>query len=425
MQNRRKFLKQASYLATIPFMGAVLDSIAAVTGTSNGRKRILLRSSWQTVNIGDIGHTFGILELFQRYIPEAEITLWPVNINNGVDDLLKKNYPTLKIVLGNINKEGKPDNVELQNAFNSSQLLVHGSGPWVAASEDLIAWWKLTKKPFGIYGVSLEKVNPALKQLFNQSSFFYTRDTLSLKFLKSLALKCPVMEFAPDATFAIRLHNEEKAVKYLNSVGLKEGEFICAIPRLRYTPYFQIHNTPATEEDKRRYAISMKYKEQDAAKLREVIIRWVRETNLKVLACPEMTYQVAMAKEVLVDPLPDDVKKNVVWRDTYWNPDEAGSVYAKARALVSYEMHSPIIAFTEGTPSIHLKQPTDTTKGQMWRDIGLKDWLFEIDDTSATQIGDALMKIHNNYSWAKKEMRDAENLVKTRQQVSMKVIEKV
>jgi hypothetical protein len=39
--------------------------------------RIVLRSSWQTVNIGDIGHTPGVLALIEKHIPEADVTLWP------------------------------------------------------------------------------------------------------------------------------------------------------------------------------------------------------------------------------------------------------------------------------------------------------------------------------------------------------------
>ena len=41
---------------------------------------------------------------------------------------------------------------------------------------------------------------------------------------------------------------------------------------------------------------------------------WVRETGNKVLICPEMTYQVDIMDELLIDPLPDDVKRNVVKR---------------------------------------------------------------------------------------------------------------
>ncbi len=37
--------------------------------------RILLRSSWQTVNIGDIAHTPGMLALLERYRSDAEVII--------------------------------------------------------------------------------------------------------------------------------------------------------------------------------------------------------------------------------------------------------------------------------------------------------------------------------------------------------------
>jgi hypothetical protein len=103
-----------------------------------------------------------------------------------------------------------------------------------------------------------------------------------------------------------------------------------------------------------------------------------------------------MAKEVLVDPLPADVKKNVVWRDTYWLPDEAASVYAQAQAVVSVECHSPLIALRNGTPAFYVRQPTDTCKGQMYRDFGAGDWFFEVDETSGEQLWSRLEAIHRD-----------------------------
>ncbi len=108
-----------------------------------------------------------------------------------------------------------------------------------------------------------------------------------------------------------------------------------------------------------------------------------------------MTYQVELAKKLLVDPLPADVKPNVVWRDTYWLPDEAASVYARAAAVVSFECHSPIIARATGTPAFYVRQPTDTIKGQMYHDIGVSDWTFEVDETSGDELWSRLKTIHD------------------------------
>lgn len=127
---------------------------------------------------------------------------------------------------------------------------------------------------------------------------------------------------------------------------------LCAIPRLRVTPYYQFspNNAGWTDEKiKQVNELNEKKKEIDHAKLREAMIAWIRETRNKVLVCPEMTYQVGIMDELLINPLPKDVKSYVVKRG-YWLPDEAASVYTKAHIVLSFECHSPIIAAANGTP---------------------------------------------------------------------------
>ena len=109
-----------------------------------------------------------------------------------------------------------------------------------------------------------------------------------------------------------------------------------------------------------------------------------------------MTYEVKLGKELIYDRLPDKYLSRIIWRDSYWRPDEAASVYAAAALVVSFEMHSPIIALAAGTPAIYLRQPTDTCKGQMWRDIGLSEWIFEIEDTNGDKIAEQAVNIINN-----------------------------
>ncbi len=63
--NRRSFFRHSGLAA----LGLVLkSSVAAGTKFS---PRILLRSSWQTVNIGDIAHTPGVLSILRKHLPEA------------------------------------------------------------------------------------------------------------------------------------------------------------------------------------------------------------------------------------------------------------------------------------------------------------------------------------------------------------------
>jgi polysaccharide pyruvyl transferase WcaK-like protein len=109
------------------------------------------------------------------------------------------------------------------------------------------------------------------------------------------------------------------------------------------------------------------------------------------------------------------VKKNVVWRDTYWLPDEAASIYARAQAIISVECHSPLIALHNGTPTFYVRQPTDTCKGQMYRDIGADDWFFEIDETSGAQLWSCLEAIHKNPAAARAKVKAIMVTVEARQ----------
>jgi hypothetical protein len=203
----------------------------------------------------------------------------------------------------------------------------------------------------------------------------------------------------------MHLRDDAKASAYMQAHRLEENKFICVVPRLRYTPYYKIRNTKRTASDDVRDRINDRTTEQDHAKLRGMITSYIRATGNKVAVVPEMTYEIELAKNAVVDPLPADVKKNVIWRDTYWLPDEAASLYAKALAVISIECHSPLIALRNGTPTFYVRQPTDTCKGQMYRDIGANDWFFEVDETSGDELWSRLSTIHKDPAAARAKVK--------------------
>lgn len=392
------------------------------------KPHVLLRSSWQTVNIGDIAHTPGMVALLRRYVPEARVTLWPFDVGNGVREMLLNAFPDLHIAEGKWDENsGAPESPALRAAWDDADFLLHGSGPSVVAHRDLKAWAE-TGRPYGVYGVTLDPnspisfLNDELAALLSGARFVFTRETISLEHLKAAGATCPVMEFAPDATFATHLSDEATARSYLARNGLRPGEFIAAIPRLRYTPYYQIRGRAPSQTELQRQAVSDEFAARDHDKLARALEIFVRATGQKVLACPEMTYEVPLAKTYLIDPQPADIRDRFVWRDSYWRPDEACSVYAQAAALVSMEMHSPIMAIAHGTPALHLRTPTDTCKGQMWRDVRLGDWLFEIDDTTAEEIAATLLDIHARPEAARQTVEAAQRFVAQRQQASCAVL---
>lgn len=418
MQDRRTFIRTISAASVAAIIAPIAE---AWGGAGRTGKKVLVRSGWQSVNIGDIGHTFGLLAIMEEFLPEVELVLWPKSVDKGVEPLLQTYFPNVSIIKSPIDQTTP----ELKNAFEECAFMIHSSGPYVTAQQELQTWWDATKKPFGIYGVSLDEVGDELGELIAKASFFYCRDTESLKYFKTLHNPCPIQGFAPDSTFGITIHDDEKAQAYLDRVGLKKGEFICVIPRLRFTPYWQMVGRQPSESEKERYAISMAFKGRDAEKMRQVMTFWIKATGLNVLVCPEVTYQVEFSKETLYDPLPDDVKKNVVWRDSFWLPDEATSVYKNARAMVCCEPHSLIMAVANGIPSIHVKQSTDTRKGQMWRDIGLGDWYFLMDETPASQISNELLHIHSHYEQAQTKVKKAMDDVRSIQRDTMNVVKKI
>ena len=430
--NRRRFLHHTSATA---LASAALGPRTFAAATKAGRPpRILLRSSWQSVNIGDIGHTPGALSLLYRHFPEVEVTLWPGNLGHGSREFLTQAYPQLRIVEGSVGADGRPKTAALAQAWAEADLYLSGSGSGFPVSNHAVAFRKATGKPVGVFGVSTDPIsgfgagrdpeggtlaslreramklpathlNADLRFIMDQAAFFFCRDSISRDYLRAQGVKTPVLEFGPDAQLGMPLRDDARGLAWLRERGLEAGKFICVIPRLRYTPYYQIRNTPRTKEDEAKDAINDRTTERDHAKLRELIIAYVKATGNKVMVCAEMTYEIELGREVLVNPLPAEVKRNVVWRDTYWLPDEAASIYAQAQCVVSVECHSPLIALHQGTPTFYVRQPTDTCKGQMYRDIGANDWFFEVDETNGAQLWSRLEGIVRDPAAARAQAR--------------------
>ena len=429
---RTHSMKRIRPLVLLTACAILLLSVVALRAAPG--RSILLRSSWQTTNIGDIDHTPGFLALAQTYAPDSEVVLWPVDIGGEVGAMLRRKFPALRIVKGRI-VDGQPDTPELKAAFESADLLIHGSGPDVRAG-DLNAWAKLTGKPYGLYGVTVDRnsefyrfsgkpvgvLEPELRAALDHAAFVYCRDTTSLAFLQKEKVAPSVLGFAPDAVFAVNLADEAGATAWRNSVGLKEDGYLCVIPRFRFAPYYLIRGEQMTERDRSKVDYNLLYTETDMAKLRGCIVAWVRQTHQWVAICPEMIYEMALGKSELLDKLPEDVRTHVVVHDAYWLPDEAASVYARATALLSMECHSPIIAAVQGVPSIYLHTPTETSKGQMWRDVGLNSSILELDATSGADLEAAILAVERSQTDAKENLHRAMDFIHQRQRETMEVV---
>lgn len=431
------------------------------TAPASPAPSILWRGSWQSVNIGDIGHTPGALELLQKYLPAAHVTLWPGELGNGSREFLQRRFPQLKIAENCCRDDnGSADQLDgsfrprvpaLAAAWERDDIMIHGSGSGFGARAHLDAWQRATGKPSGAVGISFDPVSgfgPGLdpgggtlleikkridalprahidgdaRRIMDNAAFIFARDSLTLDYLRGQGIRTPVLEFGPDSQFGMTLRDDARGDAYRHANGLDAKKYLCVIPRLRYTPYYKLYNTGRNGHDDERDAINDRTTERDHEKLRALITAYVRQTGNRVMTCPEMTYQSELARRVLIEPLPSDVRKQIVWRDTYWLPDEAASIYANAQAVVSYDCHSPIIALTHGTPAFYVRQPTDTCKGQMYRDLGLDEWFFEIDETDGAQLWSRLEKVLGNSQASRAYLDAAMERVRTAQARMMQVI---
>jgi len=175
-------------------------------------------------------------------------------------------------------------------------------------------------------------------------------------------------------------------------------------------------------------APSPEQQEQDKSrmnKVKDLISTWVRQTGKKVLIAPEALKETRYGKTMLYDTLDEDVKAKVVCRETFWNADEAMSVYARAHCMFGMEPHSLIMGVALGVPVVHARPLKHGRKGWMFRDIGVPEWLFEIDQSESAAITGAIMKIHEDYPGAKNKVKKALDVVKDRQKETMVTVKKL
>jgi polysaccharide pyruvyl transferase WcaK-like protein len=77
-------------------------------------------------------------------------------------------------------------------------------------------------------------------------------------------------------------------------------------------------------------------------------------------------------------------------------------VYNRCAGLFGNEQHSPIMCIGHGIPAIVCRYKEQTSKGFMWKDIGLSEWLFDHDfDEAEKGLTPAVLAIVNDPPAAK------------------------
>ncbi len=409
MITRRQFA-----FATIATAG-----VASLRADQLRQKTILLRSAWDTVNIGDIAITPGTLRIFERHLPEVKVVLWAAKMNERIEKMLLRRFPGLRIITTGyraVDPTTGPRDPFLREAFEKADLIVQNSG--MIPDTEAMVWSRKLGKPYGLYGQSyfpsMVEDRPYNVQLLTDARFVYCRDSLTLATLRNAGVKPPILDFAPDGCFGNDIRDEDAALAFLRSNGLRERGFLCIMLRTNTPKHPERITGGALDSDGLAGSPTEMQKAADerrAAVYRQVIQSWVSHTGMKVLIAPEVEKEIAHNKRLLFDPLPEEIKRFVVNRTTFWNSDEATSVFSRARVVLCHEPHSPIMALAVGTPIVHTYSVEHGPKAQMFADIGLPEWLMDFDKSDASRMTAAIVKIHDAYDDALVKVRKAMNVV--------------
>jgi polysaccharide pyruvyl transferase WcaK-like protein len=394
------------------FIASVTAALGGSVFAANGKpKTILLQSAWDTVNIGDIGHTPGTLRVIDEHLPQVKVVLWAMKLDGRVTAMLKTRFPKVDILQGSLTGKSEKD-VALQQAIAGCDLFIRNSG--MGQDISFMQFCQKAGKPYGLFGQSYfpsmieGKGAEERIALLNAASFIYTRETKTLSILKNGGIKTPVLEFGPDGCFGIDVRDDAGGLATMQKLGLEERKFITLQLRTNTaklpgvddsrTPKLNpLHPSPEQIADD----------ERRAAKYRELVTMWVEKTGHKVLIAHEVKKEMEHNKRLIHDPLPPEIRKHVVNLECFWNADEAASIFARAHTIVCHEPHSPIIALANGTPIIHTYSEFHSPKCWMFKDIGLGEWLLEMDETPADKMAETLFGIDADYPAAQAKVKKA------------------
>ncbi len=428
---RRKFFTQFGMVSALLSVGIFPANISYRKSKklNSGRAKnysplIMVCFSWSHNNIGDIGITPGLLRLLDKYIPEAEIVVVANSKTEATRDYLKTRFPKCRVIADPFSRAVKENTPQFLEAFNRANLILYNSGTTLSYGRWDYDWNNTLPfamplfmardagKPYGIYCQSFEKFawpsNELFRPLLSEASFVFARDGNSLDYLKSLGIKPPIMEFGPDASFAFDQRDETSAGLFMQKHGLKSRQFITVTIRTSAQGFI----------DKNR-------EQEHSVKIRRLIETWITRTGHDVLICPEGTHEIEPARELILNKLPKEVLPHVKFKGDWWLPDEAFPVYANAEAIVSMEMHSIILGLASGTPVLHPRFVEAGRKAWMLRDLGIEEWLFDIDKDPAEHIIKALFDIHDNFSLALNKVESVLALIRKRQKETMEIVRKV
>ena len=355
-------------------------------------------------NIGTAAHAPGNIAVLKKYLaPDTKISIWAeAPLSPPLDAMMRRGFPEVPIIAGTL-KNGVFSSPELESLVRESDLFLISSGSGMPLKQSMLEYHSLTGRPCGAWAVGFSPQDvPELRIM----DFAFYRDSISADEAVKTMKECPpLLGGAPDAVFRFDCADEEGASAFMAEKGLEPGNFICCIPGARYTPRWEFFDTPVRPERLKR---NQEREEPDNGPLRGILTEAVRRFGVKALICAEQIPEMRIARETIYEKLPEDVRRASVLLNSFWAPDLALAVYRKSLCVFGIEMHSQVMAVGSGVPAAVFRHSGFGSKSEMWKDIGLGDWLLDIDEPDYARRGlEVVSGILSSYGKALETVRAA------------------
>jgi polysaccharide pyruvyl transferase WcaK-like protein len=428
--------------------------------TGKNDMNIMIGYLWGSTNIGDAAIAPGLLELIGENLPQYRTSALCYSFKDPQKDdklawQINRLYPDCDVINGDAFKAAHafalerlkaghggilPEKERLETdyifdtfaadcidyirekdsdvyrKFSQTDLFIYNSGCVLAYGPGTLGgtdFWDyglyrslpllLARKmgvPYGIYSHTFDDFvgEPGytyFKTLLEDAEFAFCRDSDSLRYLLSAGISPRNLMFVPDSTFSSPWKDPEWAVDFMNDNSLADSEFMAVVIFTRQP-----------QPNSGRGHVSQVRVDEHMRKVREIIRHWVKTTGMKVVLCPEVLREIQPAKELIYDKLDPETKDKTVWMDTFWTHDQAKSLFAGARLVVSMELHSLLLALPESTPVIHIPFKEAGRKSFFIADAGLGEYLFDIDRAPLDSMLEKLSYINDNYESERQRIKN-------------------
>ena len=244
--------------------------------------------------------------------------------------------------------------------------------------------------PYGVGAQSFEAIDwPAdmvFRPLFKDARFVYCRDPDSLAYLAQRDLLGLRSGYRPDSTFFFNGFDEPWLETFKREHNLADRKYITLTIRSAKSQPGPLAETVTKDRE-----------DEHMERIRKFITDWVTQTGVPVVLCPEVRFEVALMRDNVYQKLSPEVQKKCVWMDKFWTTEQAYSLYRQAEMVVSMEMHSVIMALSLGTPVLMPQFTENGRKVWMLEELGLRDWIFDIDEQAdAPRLLEAAKRIHQD-----------------------------